>query len=153
MSENFFYNNYLETLNNMNKYIEEIIKQLNELVNKIPSYIETSKKLKEELQKCLNNFLINVNSKKEIKLEEQKHLFANLKESLKPFYDSNYQIYENKYIKRLKEKNEELSIIIDNIEPFTPPIINSFIPNPTEVISNPNLGNSIQNNILRLFYI
>ena len=146
--QNFLYDNYLETLNNMNKYIEEIIKQLNELVNKIPSYIETSKKLKEELQKCLNNFLINVNSKKEIKLEEQKHLFVNLKERLKPFYDSNYQIYENKHIKILKEKNEELSKIID----FTPPIINSFIPNPTEVISNPNCGNSIQNNNLSYLY-
>ena len=139
------YSKYKDILIEMNKDIELILNDLNKLINdELPNFIKKSQKLQSELNKCIDNYLTSIKGffeyNVDINQEDHQNLIENIKSKLSSFNVIISNIYENNYINKMKELNEKLYDIADNLEyeVFDPPQPNSLESEPNFSINNQN---------------
>ena len=139
------YSKYKDILIEMNKDIELTLNHLNKLINdELPNFIKKSQKLQSELNKCIDNYLTSIKGffeyNVDINQEDHQNLIENIKSKLSSFNVIISNIYENNYINNMKELNEKLYDIADNLEyeVFDPPQPNSLEREPNFSINNQN---------------
>ena len=151
-SKREIYSKYQDILNQMNNDIELIIKYLAFFQKELPEYIKKANKLKSELNNFIDNYLTSIQGffeyKIDIKPENHQNLIENIKSKLSPFNVSVFNIYANNYINNMKELNEKLNEIADNLkyEVFDPPDVNSLETDPNFSINNQDSFSRYYNN-------
>ena len=133
-------NSNLKFLKEMNNSIGEIEKNCHELKVHLNNIIESedSKKKNKKFKDNIGNLFLNLKEGNNLKVKQE--FLNDLEQAFKSYYESILLIYENNFIKKIKESIQKLyelksKIIIE----FEPPKINSFF-------SDNNLEKSTSNN-------
>lgn len=145
------YNQYYNKLNEIKKCSDEIINHLKCLGNHLKSCIEKSqdseKNLKRNIDDYINKFDSFFKDSKDIEPKDHKSFYDNIIKYLPPFFNSNFEIYENNYIKKLEEINDNLNKNINDIGQ-----IEFFDPNHIDLnLSNQSILNDKNNNSLNSY--
>ena len=124
--------------------------QLKSLGDHFKSCIEKSLDSEKNLKKNIDDYINRFDSffkdySKDIEPKEHKSFYDDIIKYLSPFFNSNFEIYENNYIKKLEEINDNLNKKINDIGQ-----IEFFDPNPIDLnLSNQSIlkykSNSIFN--------
>ena len=112
----------IKFLNEMKNLISEIEKNKNELKIYLNNIIESedTKKYEDEFKKEIENLSDCINTKKDIK-EKQKFL-GYLKKAYKNYNENKLLVYENTFIKKIKENTQKLQDLMNKIIiEFDPP--------------------------------
>ena len=145
------YSQYYNKLNEIKKCSDEIINHLKSLGNHLKSCIEKSQDSEKNLKRNIDDYINRLDSffkdSKDIEQKEHKSFYDNIIKYLSPFFNSNFEIYENNYIKKLEEINDNLNKKINDIGP-----IEFFDPNPIDLnLSSQSTLNDKNNNSLNSF--
>ena len=134
--------NFLSEMKNTFSEIKSNCNGMNIYLNNIISSKDL-KKIEEEFEKAIYNLSLCINTKKDLK--EKQDCLDELKQTLKNYNEKILLIYENNYIKKIKELNQNLNDLMNKIIiEFDPPNINSFYNNIDINVSSNN--NKINDN-------
>jgi len=117
-------NNRIIQFKNLLLNIQIISSESNKLNEWFNNFIKMLEKSSSNFKNKINDYLILLNSDDNIdKISER---YNDIKLAFSEYYNNIIVIYSNIYLKKIKELNENLKYIINNII-FNPPNVNSFI--------------------------
>ena len=129
MDENFI-NKTKKELTKIQHYMKDISNQYNLLKSKIEGLLnfpsELSKKINDKIDSFLNWFNDIEKSQKDQNSKEFDEYYNNLKKELKEYYNKIMPLYNNKFITKIIELNENIQKLIDKIILFEPPEQNNY---------------------------
>ena len=123
---------YIKILNKIKEHVSSIKNDANKFNDIIQNYLKISKKY--ELEKDIDLYI------KKINIEETKkeNMFSKLKMKLKDFNEMTANVYVNNFIKNIKELNENLNNLLNQLadKTFLPPITNNFTDSSVDLLIN-----------------
>ena len=125
--ENIIKNTIIK-LQEMIEFIKKIKEQIENLKNNIPIYIYQSILLIKDLETSIDNYKSSLDGSIKFKViiesKKEQKLFEEVKDFSQKFISQSFCIYENEFIKNIKDLSEKFENCIEDIEPFQPPNIN-----------------------------
>jgi len=116
--------NFLNEMKNTFSEIKSNCNGMNIYLNNITSSKDLEK-IEEEFEKAIDNLSLCINTKKDLK--EKQDCLDELKQTFKIYNEKRLLIYENNFIKKIKELNQKLNDLMNKIIiEFDPPNINSL---------------------------
>jgi len=116
--------NFLSEMKNTFSEIKSNCNGMNIYLNNITSSKDLEK-IEEEFEKAIDNLSLCINTKKDLK--EKQDCLDELKQTFKIYNEKRLLIYENNFIKKIKELNQKLNDLMNKIIiEFDPPNINSL---------------------------
>ena len=123
---------YIKILNKIKEHVSSIKNDADKFNDIIQNYLKISKKY--ELEKDIDLYI------KKINIEETKkeNMFSKLKMKLKDFNEMTANVYVNNFIKNIKELNENLNNLLNQLadKTFLPPITNNFTDSSVDLLIN-----------------
>ena len=131
---------YYDTIKEFGNCIDNVKNETNNLINNIFNYNDLLTKSSHELKDILDKYLKYLDFRNTLKisqnqnqkdLNEKQNYITSIQNIFRKFIDNLILIYNNRYIKTLKELNDKMNNIMNGISnpEFEPPNLNSFYNN------------------------